>query len=62
MTRSRTVVRNIDDHDSVFSIANAIVNDAPIEGRKIRLLGIGMSKFEALENPGQGGSTQLELF
>ena len=58
LTRSRTVGKAIDCYNSLQKISRSLINEAPIEGKGIRLLGIGVSNLQdnSLDEP-----RQLEL-
>lgn len=64
VTRSKSLEHPLDDAETIASIAKALLNSTQPEGKKIRLLGIGLANFGNTENPPQvvDKSDQLKLF
>jgi len=58
LTRSRTAGKPIDSYNALQQISRSLINEAPIEGKGIRLLGIGVSN---LHNTNPDEPKQLEL-
>ncbi|HRN56880.1 MAG TPA: DNA polymerase IV, partial [Agriterribacter sp.] len=46
MTRSHSLPVLVDDQQEVFSVVKMILDKAPVEEKRIRLLGVGISNFE----------------
>lgn len=61
ITRSVSLPALINDKESLCDAANVILDKAPVEEKKVRLLGVGVSNFEM---PAEGRKTggQLKLF
>ena len=60
LTRSRTVGKPIDSYSALQQVSRSLMNEAPIEGKGIRLLGIGVSNL--LENdPNKPRQLELDL-
>lgn len=58
MTRSLSVTEGINDRESVLNAVRIILDKATVEGRRIRLLGVGLSNFDQHHQDDQ----QLKLF
>ena len=63
MTRSQSLTELINDQHSIFNVVKLILEKAPVDEKKVRLLGVGVSNFELAhkENHKTTGS-QLKLF
>ncbi|WP_353185557.1 DNA polymerase IV [Parapedobacter lycopersici] len=64
MTRSQTLTVLVDDYDRIFSVVTHLLDQAILQDRRIRLLGVGISNFSLPAKSG-GGQTmggQLRLF
>lgn len=63
MTRSHSLTILINDKEKVIQTVKAILENAPLEDKKVRLLGVGMSNFElAAEKRNDTTCIQLNLF
>lgn len=63
MTRSLSVSEPISDADDILEVARQILGKTDISGRRVRLLGIGVSNFRELKpETAVTGNTQLKLF
>lgn len=63
MTRSSSVAALIDDKESIIRMVEAILENAPLQDRKVRLLGVGISNFESAgEKKAHQNDIQLKLF
>ena len=58
LTRSRTAGKPIDNYNDLQQVSRSLINEAPIEGKGIRLLGVGVSNLHD-NNPDE--PRQLEL-
>ncbi|HRP55444.1 DNA polymerase IV [Agriterribacter sp.] len=63
MTRSHSLTELVNDKQEIFKIIKMILDKAPVEEKRVRLLGVGISNFELpqKENHKATGS-QLKLF
>lgn len=63
MTRSHSLMALVTDKHEIFNVVKLILDKAPVEEKRIRLLGVGVSNFELphKENHKTTGS-QLKLF
>jgi len=63
MTRRHSLTTLINDKENIIQTVETILNNAPLEERKVRLLGVGMSNFElANEKRKTNNDVQLKLF
>lgn len=64
VTRSRSLERPIDDAETIASVVKPLLASTQPEGKKIRLLGVGLANFGNAENPPQAVEKpdQLKLF
>ncbi|HTN06937.1 DNA polymerase IV [Agriterribacter sp.] len=63
MTRSQSLSELINDQHSIFNVVKLILDKAPLEEKKIRLLGVGLSNFEMpAERKKEFTRIQLKLF
>lgn len=63
MTRSHSESLLINDKENIIQTVNVILENAPLEDKKVRLLGIGISNFElAAEKKKLDNGIQLKLF
>ena len=64
MTRSRSTQGVIDSKAELLTLARVILDKCELEGKKVRLLGIGVSNFhnDDPEAPSEGMPRQLTLF
>lgn len=64
VTRSRSLERPIDDAETIANVGKALLASSQPEGKKIRLLGVGLANFGNAENPPQvvEKTDQLKLF
>ena len=60
LTRSRTVGKPIDSYDTLKQVSRSLINEAPLEGKGIRLLGIGVSNLSDY-NPNEPRQLELDL-
>jgi DNA polymerase-4 len=60
LTRSRTVGKPIDNYNALQQVSRSLINEAPIEGKGIRLLGIGVSNLHD-HNPDEPKQLELDL-
>ncbi|WP_114792582.1 DNA polymerase IV [Niabella yanshanensis] len=60
ITRSLSANSFINETEDIQQAVITILNNAPIEGKRIRLLGVGLSNFE--KNKGSEDEIQLKLF
>ena len=58
LTRSRTVGKPIDSYSALQRVSRNLINEAPVEGKGIRLLGVGVSN---LHDNNSDEPKQLEL-
>ena len=58
LTRSRTVEQPIDSYNALQQVSRSLINEAPLEGKGIRLLGVGVSNLHDINVI---ESKQLEL-
>lgn len=58
MTRSLSLSEWISDHDSILEAASIILEKAPVEDKRVRLLGVGIANFDQQHTDEQ----QLKLF
>ena len=58
LTRSRTVGKPIDSYAALQHVSRSLINEAPVEGKGIRLLGVGVSN---LHDNNLNEPKQLEL-
>jgi DNA polymerase-4 len=61
VTRRHTLEENFADLESIQLTARQLVEPLLVSGVRIRLLGIGLSGFEEVDNPVAGGQLDLEL-
>lgn len=61
MTRSRSVAIPMNSKKSILRSVKYILGQAPLEGKRVRLLGIAISRFESAEDKGEE-AIQPELF
>jgi DNA polymerase-4 len=63
MTRSHSLIGLVNDKHGIFNVVKLILDKAPVEEKRVRLLGVGVSNFELpqKENHKTTGS-QLKLF
>lgn len=63
MTRSHSLGVLVNDRQEIFKVVELILDKAPVDEKRIRLLGVGISNFEMLhkEHPSSAGN-QLRLF
>jgi DNA polymerase-4 len=63
MTRSRSQTVLVNDKEAVTQAVKSILKDAPVEERRVRLLGVGVSNFKPPPaNKRDNGDIQLKLF
>jgi DNA polymerase-4 len=63
MTRSQSLAACIQDPQCIIQTAGVLLDNAPLEQKKVRLLGLGMSHFEASgEKKDDKRDIQLKLF
>ncbi|MFT4203780.1 MAG: DNA polymerase IV [Chitinophagaceae bacterium] len=65
MTRSHSVTALTNDSNHIMDIVGLILDNAPVDDKKIRLLGVGISSFEpphARIKQGKRPANQLRLF
>ncbi|WP_240377356.1 DinB/UmuC family translesion DNA polymerase [Arachidicoccus soli] len=63
MTRSHSLSALINDKENIIQTVNIILKNAPLEDKKVRLLGVGISNFElAAEKKKDNTPIQLKLF
>ena len=60
LTRSRTLGKPIDSYNDLQRVSRSLINEAPIEGKGIRLLGIGVSNL-CDNNPNEPKQLELDL-
>jgi len=60
LTRSHTVGTPIDNYNALQRVSRSLINEAPIEGKGIRLLGIGVSNLHD-NNPDEPKQLELNL-
>ena len=60
LTRSRTVGKPIDSYHTLQQVSRSLINETPIEGKGIRLLGIGVSNLHQC-NPDEPKQLELDL-
>jgi len=60
LTRSRTVGKPIDTYNALQQVSRSLINEAPVEGKGIRLLGIGVSNLHNI-NPDEPKQLELDL-
>ncbi|MDR1155883.1 MAG: DNA polymerase IV [Bacteroidales bacterium] len=60
LTRSRTVGKPINSYHDLQLVSRSLINEAPIEGKGIRLLGIGVSNLHD-NNPDEPKQLELDL-
>jgi len=60
LTRSRTVGKPIDAYNVLQQVSRSLINEAPIEGKGIRLLGVGVSNLHD-NNPDEPQQLELDL-
>lgn len=63
MTRSQSQPEWIHDEQAIINMVKRVLDKAPVEGKKVRLLGIGISHFELpAEKKKEAARKQLKLF
>jgi DNA polymerase-4 len=63
MTRSHSLLTLINDKKTISQTVKTILNSAPVEDRRVRLLGVGISNFELVSKKNKDGpDIQLKLF
>lgn len=62
MTRSFSLTELINTKEAVTQAVNTILDKAPIEEKKVRLLGVGISNFDMPPEKNQHQEKQLKLF
>ena len=63
ITRSQSLPRLVSDKSDIIPVVKQILDKAPVEEKKIRLLGVGMSNFEMpAERMKDAPDKQLKLF
>jgi DNA polymerase-4 len=60
LTRSRTVGKPINSYHALQQVSRSLINEVPIEGKGIRLLGIGVSNLHD-NNPDEPKQLELDL-
>lgn len=60
MTRSHSLAVLISDKEHIMQTVKVILENAPLENKRVRLLGVGMSKFE-LPEPSKKDSSNIQL-
>jgi len=60
LTRSRTVGKPIDSYSALQRVSRSLINEAPVEGKGIRLLGVGVSNLHD-NNPDEPKQLELDL-
>ena len=60
LTRSRTVGTPIDSYSALQRVSRSLINEAPVEGKGIRLLGVGVSNLHD-NNPDEPKQLELDL-
>ena len=60
LTRSRTVGKPIDSYNRLQQVSRSLINETPVEGKGIRLLGIGLSNL-CDNNPNEPKQLELDL-
>ena len=60
LTRSRTVSKPIDNYNALKQVSRILINEAPIENKGVRLLGIGVSNLHD-NNPNEPKQLELDL-
>ena len=63
ITRSQSLPRLVSDKSDIIPVVKLILDKAPVEGKRIRLLGVGLSNFEMpAERINDAADKQLKLF
>lgn len=63
MTRSHSLLTLINDKKTIAHTVKTILNNAPVEDRRVRLLGVGISNFELVSKKNKDSpDIQLKLF
>jgi len=60
LTRSRTVGKPIDSYNALQQVSRSIINEAPLDGKGIRLLGVSVSNLQEI-NTDEPKQLELDL-